>query len=75
MEKPINFHWLQYPTVNAYYIQWGQSVFEFELMLLYYNARTATGMDGTLHTDFQKSETSRDIKIFFNMIWTSLKVV
>jgi hypothetical protein len=25
-------------------------------------ARTATGMDGTLHTDFRKSETSRDIK-------------
>ena len=26
------------------------------------NSRTATEMDGTLHTDFQKSETSRDIK-------------
>ena len=29
------------------------------------NARTATGMDGTLHTDFRKSETSRDIKKSF----------
>ena len=28
-------------------------------------ARTATGMDGTLHTDFPKSETSRDIKKYF----------
>ena len=28
----------------------------------YADARTATGMDGTLHTDFRKSETSRDIK-------------
>ena len=25
-------------------------------------SRTATEMDGTLHTDFRKSETSRDIK-------------
>ena len=25
-------------------------------------ARTATGMNKTLHTDFRKSETSRDIK-------------
>ena len=30
-----------------------------------HNARTATGMDGTLHTDFWKSETSRDIKKSF----------
>jgi hypothetical protein len=28
-------------------------------------SRTATGMDGTLHTDFRKSETSRDIKKSF----------
>jgi hypothetical protein len=28
-------------------------------------SRTATGMDGTLHTDFQKSKTSRDIKKYF----------
>ena len=27
--------------------------------------RTATEMDGTLHTDFRKSETSRDIKKIF----------
>ena len=27
--------------------------------------RTATEMDGTLHTDFRKSETSRDIKKYF----------
>jgi hypothetical protein len=27
--------------------------------------RIATGMDGTLHTDFPKSETSRDIKKSF----------
>ena len=31
----------------------------------YNNTRTATGMDGTLHTDFRKSETSRDIKKSF----------
>ena len=30
--------------------------------------RTATEMDGTLHTDFQKSETSRYIKNIFNII-------
>jgi hypothetical protein len=30
-----------------------------------YYSRTATGMDGTLHTDFRKSETSRDIKKSF----------
>ena len=29
------------------------------------SARTATEMDGTLHTDFRKSETSRDIKKYF----------
>ena len=34
-------------------------------------ARTATEMDGTLHTDFQKSETSRDIKKFF---WYHLNI-
>ena len=28
-------------------------------------ARTATEMDGTLHTDFRKSESSRDIKKYF----------
>jgi WD40 repeat protein len=28
----------------------------------YIHSRTATGIDGTLHTDFRKSETSRDIK-------------
>ena len=28
-------------------------------------SRTATEMDGTLHTDFRKSETSRDIKKSF----------
>ena len=28
-------------------------------------ARTSTGMDGTLHTDFRKSETSRDFKEYF----------
>ena len=28
-------------------------------------ARTATGMDGTLHTDFRKSETGTDIKKHF----------
>ena len=27
--------------------------------------RTATGIDGTLNTDFRKSETSRDIKKYF----------
>jgi hypothetical protein len=27
--------------------------------------RTAKEMDGTLHTDFRKSETSRDIKKYF----------
>ena len=27
-----------------------------------HKTRTATVMDGTLHTDFRKSETSRDIK-------------
>ena len=27
-----------------------------------YNTRTATEMDGTLHTDFRKFETSRDMK-------------
>ena len=30
--------------------------------------RKATEMDGTLHTDFQKSETSRDIKKSFYII-------
>ena len=29
------------------------------------NPRTAIEMDGTLHTDFRKSETSRDIKKYF----------
>ena len=29
------------------------------------DARTATEMDGTLHTDFRKSETSRDMKKYF----------
>ena len=28
-------------------------------------ARTATEMDGTLHTDFRKSETSRAIKKYY----------
>ena len=31
-------------------------------VILEYRARTATEMDGTLHTDFRKSITSRDIK-------------
>ena len=31
----------------------------------YKKPRTATEMDGTLHTDFWKSETSRDIKKYF----------
>ena len=31
-------------------------------------SRTATEMDGTLHTDFRKSETSRDIKKISNII-------
>ena len=34
----------------------------FEGILRKAKPRTATEMDGTLHTDFQKSETSRDIK-------------
>ena len=33
--------------------------------LRYTNARTATGMDGTLTLIFEKSETSRDIKKSF----------
>ena len=48
----------------------------FDLVLMYFQilvvffcarsgARTATEMDGTLHTDFRKSETSRDIKKYF----------
>ena len=35
------------------------------LQVSWHYARTATGMDGTLHTDFRKSETSRDIKKSF----------
>ena len=35
-------------------------------------SRTATDMDGSLHTDLWKSETSREIK---KNIWTSSKVV
>jgi hypothetical protein len=34
------------------------------LWLIVTKSRTATGMDRTLHTDFRKSETSRDIKKF-----------
>ena len=34
-------------------------------LLGFRDSRTATGMDETLHTDFQKSETSRDIKKYF----------
>ena len=34
---------------------------KYIIVKLYYS-RTATEMDGTLHTDFRKSETSRDIK-------------
>ena len=35
---------------------------EIEKKCHLYGPRTATGMTGTLHTDFRKSETSRDIK-------------
>ena len=38
-------------------------------------AMTATEMDGTLHTDLQKSEKCREIKRKNCSIWTSLKVV
>ena len=31
-------------------------------------SRTATEMDGTLQTDFRKSETSRDIKKYFELL-------
>ena len=37
----------------------------FIFLLASSNTRTATEMDRTLHTDFQKSETSRDIKKYF----------
>ena len=34
----------------------------FEILIYSDYARTATDMDGTLHTDLRKSETSREIK-------------
>ena len=37
----------------------------YKIQYLQGKSRTATEMDGTLHTDFRKSETSRDIKKYF----------
>ena len=46
-----------------------KSYLHFDMQQRFYKtlarARTATEIDGILHTDFHKSETSRDIKKYF----------
>ena len=57
----FNYSELHFSEVTSYKIHTLVTAnFHFEN-----NTRTATGMDGTLHTDFRKSETSRGIKKSF----------
>ena len=43
------------------------------VLTFYLDKDSYTEMDGTLHTDFRKSETSRDIKKYFEHHWNIFK--
>ena len=55
------------PTIETPNIDWWVMAFLTlgYIVNVHSRARTATEMDGTLHTDFRKSEISRDIKKYF----------
>ena len=65
--KPISFLYYEESLVST---NLNLKLFRFHCVI----PRTAAGMDGTLHTDFRKSETKIS-KNLFNIIWISLKFI